>query len=88
VRRHARLGAWLAEVYRWEDAEAAFRDALRLEPEDPQSLANLAIVLANQQRFDESIRLVARACESSPKESKLQRLLSELRRAQAQHEAS
>jgi tetratricopeptide (TPR) repeat protein/nucleoside phosphorylase len=85
-RRHALLGASLAGVNRWGDAEAAFRDALRLEPENAESLANLAVVLANQQRFDEGIPLVVRAIEISPDEPKLKQLLTELRRAKDQLE--
>jgi tetratricopeptide (TPR) repeat protein len=59
-------GEALRRLGRTDDAVAAFRAALRQEPDYVPSLANLAAMLAEQGRLDEAIPLARRAVEADP----------------------
>lgn len=63
-----RLGYFLSEHERWDEAEAVARDLLAREPKSITALNNLAYVLAEAGRsLEEALGLVQRALEKSPK---------------------
>ncbi len=54
---YSRLGIiYLENGEDWEDAEAAFRQALKFEPENGYILNNLGLVLYHQDRYADAIR--------------------------------
>lgn len=59
-----------AEIHRareeWDQAEAALREAVRLEPDEIGHRLSLASLLARRGRFEESDRLFAAALEEAP----------------------
>jgi Flp pilus assembly protein TadD len=55
--RYDLLGASLAELERWPEAEAAFESGLKLAPSDHQRMINLAIVRHRLGKIDEAIGL-------------------------------
>jgi Tfp pilus assembly protein PilF len=57
AKAYARLGViYLENGDDWEDAEAAFRQALKSEPENGYVLNNLGLVLYHQDKFADAIR--------------------------------
>jgi tetratricopeptide (TPR) repeat protein len=65
MRRNVLGTAYLGQL-KWTDAEAAFRDALKLRGDDPGLLTNAAIALNQQGRIDEAVELLEKALESDP----------------------
>ena len=55
------LGTCLRELKRSEEAEAVYRKALALKPNDPDTLDNLALALKDLERLDEAAELLRRA---------------------------
>ncbi|MDR1276767.1 MAG: tetratricopeptide repeat protein [Candidatus Accumulibacter sp.] len=53
---HNDLGAMLAALKRWPEAEAAYRMAKVLDPHNPDAPFNLAIALSNQNKNDAALR--------------------------------
>jgi tetratricopeptide (TPR) repeat protein len=61
------LGAVLEEQARYEDAERAFRDALRIDPKHAPSLNYLGYMLAERGRkLDEAVKLLHEAVDLDP----------------------
>jgi len=60
---HARLQAWNR---RWAEAEAEYRALLVAAPQDPDLLMGLADVLVWQDRHQEALALLDRACAAAP----------------------
>ncbi|HEY8549421.1 MAG TPA: tetratricopeptide repeat protein [Vicinamibacterales bacterium] len=61
------LGAVYEEQERYEEAEKAFREALKLDPEHAPTLNYLGYMLADRgQRLDEAVALLRRAVEIDP----------------------
>ena len=58
---HCDHGYFLYSTGSLEQAEAALRESLRLQPEHRQATINLALVIGKQGRFDESEQLFTRA---------------------------
>ena len=54
-------GITYAEAEQYEQAERAFLDALKLDPELPSALFNLSLMRARKGQLDESIRLIRKA---------------------------
>lgn len=79
TRRYQLLGQSLIALERFTDSEAAFRNALRLEPEHAPSLVNLAIVLTHIDKLEDAIELVSKAVRLDASEQKFKRLLAELK---------
>jgi tetratricopeptide (TPR) repeat protein len=72
------VGITFAEAERYEEAERAYRDALRLAPELPSALFNLSALEARKGRIDEAIKLLRQswsAGQRNPKEIRLEPLL-------------
>lgn len=61
---YTNLGVVYARAGDFERAEAAFRQALRLEPSQPRALGNLAQLLARAGRYPEAAALLRRAREA------------------------
>lgn len=64
---HGNLGAALARRGRTDEAIVHYREALRINPGDAESLANLAFALTGLGRSVESVELCRRAIELNPK---------------------
>jgi Flp pilus assembly protein TadD/nucleoside phosphorylase len=73
------LGASLADLLRWPEAEETFRKAAAFAPEHPGLLTNLGICVCNQGRITEAIEMFERVLELSPGDSKATEILAELR---------
>lgn len=58
---HAQLGARLVEAKRWSEAEAAYREALAVKPDNPQALNDLGGILHNQGEHGDAIQLFREA---------------------------
>jgi tetratricopeptide (TPR) repeat protein len=69
-------GNALARQGRLAEAEAAYREVLRLEPRDFQAMCNLADCLRKLRRVDEAIALYRAALELEPREARLHTNLS------------
>ena len=63
------LGIILAQQHQFEDAAAAFRHSLQLDPEDVKSVNNLAQSLWSLGRREEAIRQFRRMTAMSPESS-------------------
>lgn len=50
----------------WEAAAAHYRDALGIEPENPQALNSLGLALYEMQRFDEALKYYSKAATIAP----------------------
>ncbi|MGQ0590408.1 MAG: tetratricopeptide repeat protein [Sphingosinicella sp.] len=83
--RYELLGGSLEALQEWEKGEAAFRDALALEPDDPQSLLGLGVMIANQQRHAEAIPYIEAALKSDPCHAEGIKLLAQVREAAVRH---
>jgi tetratricopeptide (TPR) repeat protein len=56
---------------RLDDAIAAYRQALEIDPDYPDALSNLAGIYASQRRIDDALPLVERALRSAPNDISL-----------------
>ncbi len=74
------LGACMAALKRPSDAEAAYRESIRLEPNNARTHHNLAVVLADLGRIEEAIAASRKAVELDPSDAERQfyRRLTEL----------
>ena len=66
---HFRQGVSLARQGQWKEAIAAYKESLRLDPDNPQTYLNLGFVYYElgydreaQQAFDRASKLQARPC--------------------------
>ena len=77
--RSARTLVGLTDIYRRAEkpdrAEAAARDALRLEPNDLEAMVQLALVLSQFGKVDESVALLREAVKKDPKNPALSSIL-------------
>jgi arylsulfatase A-like enzyme/Flp pilus assembly protein TadD len=62
----AKRGDALARLQRYEEAEAAFEDEIRLFPRNPQPYAQLALLYAATRRFERIEPLMERMVEARP----------------------
>jgi tetratricopeptide (TPR) repeat protein len=60
------LGKSSHQAGRLKEAEQAYRDALNLAPDDPETLHYLGLLLYRLGRLDEAVDLVSRACTHDP----------------------
>ena len=58
---HCDYGYFLYSTGRDAEAEASLRESLRLAPDHRQATINLALVIGNQGRYDESLQLFTKA---------------------------
>lgn len=66
---HNNLGVIYLRLSRWPEAEDAFKQALRIKPDDNRTLRNLAVLLTAQSRDREAepvLRLLTEALPSDP----------------------
>lgn len=80
ARRHELLGGSYGEEERWSEAEASFRRAASLAPDNAQILHNLGICIMNQGKLDEAIGVFEKELELSPGNDELQGLIAQLRK--------
>ena len=78
-RRCELLGASLADLGRWSEAETAFRRGLTLAPSDAAMRSNLGIVVANLGRLEEAAELFEQLLQDHPDNVAAQQTLNELR---------
>ncbi len=53
---------------KYDVAVAEFAEALKMEPNNPQYLANMAIALTNSKKFDEALSYIEKAIQANPGE--------------------
>jgi tetratricopeptide (TPR) repeat protein len=78
-----RYGEALALAGNTEAAIAALQESVRLDPARPRVLLNLAVTLANSNRFTEAREMTRASLDLDPKNEKAQALLRALDEAQA-----
>jgi Flp pilus assembly protein TadD len=64
---HNMLAAALDELGKFEEAKVHFRDALRLRPDDADTLHNFGVALATHGQFDEADSYLEQAVRLNPK---------------------
>jgi Flp pilus assembly protein TadD len=79
------LGVLYASQGRRADAEAAYRDALALEPDNATALTNLGVLLADLDRPDEAEACHRHAIERAPDDASAHTNLGLLLQAQRRH---
>ena len=82
---HFMLGLSESRIGETEKAEAAFNEALRIDPDHMKSLLNLSRVLIDKGRYDEAIVKLTHAGEVDPNSAEVPRLLG--RTYNAQHKS-
>jgi tetratricopeptide (TPR) repeat protein len=60
------LGAVLVEMQQLAEGERVLRDALRMAPDAPEALFNLAVAMRRQGRAEEQVELLARIAPTWP----------------------
>jgi Flp pilus assembly protein TadD len=65
---HGALGAYFYREGRLPEAEAQFRDALKIKPESAGILANLSATLGRSGNYDEAIVLLQKSLRLKPNE--------------------
>jgi len=85
-RRAARVayGEALANAGRLADAEAQYRTAIALAPDDPAARVRMGAVLAQQGRIDEAVPHLERAVALRPRDPDANRILAEMHAARGQ----
>lgn len=78
-RIHALLGGLFTQLERHEKAETHYREALRLAPDDPALLSNLAVVLSHRGDHSEAEQLARRAVELDPSDHISHKVLAHIR---------
>jgi tetratricopeptide (TPR) repeat protein len=76
ARQHAERGIDLAQSGNLPAAEAELRQAVQLDPRDPQLLGNLGTVLAMEGKFEESNTLLEKALQIDPQALVLRQYLA------------
>jgi tetratricopeptide (TPR) repeat protein len=66
-----RAGRWYHALHRYDAAEAAYREALRLEPRHPAARNALGVLLSTQGRHEEAVRELQSAVTQSPNQAHL-----------------
>jgi tetratricopeptide (TPR) repeat protein len=56
----------LHQAGKWQDAEAAYRRALQIEPQNPDALALLGCVCSELKKHDEAVELIEKALKLDP----------------------
>ena len=79
ARRCELLGASLASLDRWPEAEAAFRRGVKLDPNHSGMLANLGAAVATLGRFAEAVDLFEQSLRVDPNNVTAQHSLARLR---------
>lgn len=77
--RYDLLGGSLAGLDRWPEAEAAFRRAVELEPNDSSRLSNLGATVANLGRFVEAVEFLEQSLRLDPNNKNAQDYLARVR---------
>jgi len=77
--RYELLGASLAGLSKWPEAEEAFRSGLSLAPEDSNMRSNLGVALVHLGRTSEAAELFEEVLRRSPEDERTRGMLSELR---------
>jgi Flp pilus assembly protein TadD len=65
--RHSTLGRMLHLLGRLAESEAAYRNALAIDPKDLGILSDLSQIVAAQKRFDEALQIADRVLAPAPK---------------------
>lgn len=73
---HNDWGFFLASQQRWPEAEAAYRRALDLSPDNPRATTNLALALGEQGRYADAFALFAQVSGPAAAHSNLGVLLA------------
>ena len=60
------LGNALSEQGRWDEAIAAYDEAMRIRPDEPRVLKCLAITLCRQEKFGAALEAFRRAVQVRP----------------------
>ena len=76
AQEHADRGTVLAQAGNLVKAEAEFREAIKLSPQDPQFLASLGSILGMEQKLAESIVYFEKALRIDPNNTKVRRDLA------------
>jgi tetratricopeptide (TPR) repeat protein len=76
--QHNNLGAVFGDQNKFAQAVAQFREAVRIQPNDPQYHLNLAIALATEDRRAEAIDEAKTAVQLAPNDSAPRQLLEDL----------
>jgi tetratricopeptide (TPR) repeat protein/nucleoside phosphorylase len=79
ARRHELLGGSYADQLCWPEAEASFRRAATLEPDNIQHFQNLGICIMNQGRFKEALAVFESELQKSPGNKELVEFIEEAR---------
>jgi Flp pilus assembly protein TadD len=77
ARAHMNYGVALGERGRLPEAEAEYRTAERLAPDDPLIVANLGSTLAEEGKFDDALPLLVRGVALRPADPDLHRHLAD-----------
>jgi Flp pilus assembly protein TadD len=85
VRAFAVLGESLSSLNRWDEAEAAYRDGLKLEPNHSTMLTNLGTTIATLGRLPEAAEVFERAIRADPSNATAQQNLAHVRQLMAKH---
>lgn len=80
ARRFGLLGASLGALGRWPEAEAAFRNGLKCEPQNSQMLTNLGATVANLGRLSEAAGMFEQAVRLDPTNAAAKKYLKKLRK--------
>jgi Flp pilus assembly protein TadD len=81
ARLHAALGAVAAKAGRSQDAESAYREALKVDPDSPVALYGLAALLLPAQRLAEARSLLSRYLEVASARGEPPQRITEVREA-------
>ena len=73
------LGASLADLGRWHEAEKEFRRGVELEPNNSEMVRNLGVTLVNQGKLAEAVPFFERAVSIDPNDLDAQQSLTGLR---------
>ena len=68
---HAEIGARLYREKKLDEASAAFRECLRIDPKFPSAAYNLGVCLGDADQYEEAIRYLQQASEAEPERAEI-----------------
>jgi len=69
---HNNIGILLAARGKLSEAEAHYRESLRLDPRSEEPLSNLAVILAERGQFETAMELLEQALQIAPRNAEIQ----------------